>query len=243
MMIYQFHFFDFDNITHGVSSKNREDTSRYGSFNLASHVGDNLQKVVENRVKLAAKIDVAPEQLAFANQTHSVNVKVVVSVNEELMDTDAMITNQRGICLNVLTADCVPILLFDPVKNVIGVVHAGWKGTLGEITRCTVSKMKSVYDIDPKNLLVGIGPCISLENYEVGEEVAKQFSSEFYFEKRNKKYLLDLVNANIHQLIALGVKKVNIEVMNICTKTSTRFYSARRDGIQSGRFSSFIMLK
>ncbi len=243
MMIYQFHFFDFDNIIHGVSSKNNEDTSKYGSFNLATHVGDNLQKVTDNRVNLAAKIAIAPEQLVFADQTHSVNVKVVNSVNEDLMDTDAMVTNQQGVCLNVLTADCVPILLFDPVKNVIGVIHAGWKGTLGEITHATILKMKSVYDIDPKNLLVGIGPCISFENYEVGAEVAKQFSSEFFYEKRNKKYLLDLVKANIHQLIALGVKNVNIEVMNICTKTSSRFYSARRDGIQSGRFSSFIMLK
>lgn len=243
MMIYQFHFFDFENITHGITSRNTADTSKYGSFNLATHVGDNPQKVASNRDKLAITLGVKAEQVVFADQTHSVNVGVVNSIATELTDTDAMITNQKGICLNVLTADCVPVILFDPVKNVIGVVHAGWKGTMGEITRATVLKMKEVYDVESTNLLAGIGPCISFENYEVGEEVASQFSSAFYYKKRNNKYLLDLVKANSHQLSAVGVKSANIEVMNICTRTSQRFYSARREGIQSGRFSTFILLK
>lgn len=243
MMIYQFHFFDFDNIVHGITSKNTEDTSKYGSFNLAAHVGDDSRKVISNREKLANKIEVLGSQLIFANQTHSTNVKVVNDTSESLDDIDAMITNKKGVCLNVLTADCVPILLIDPVKNVIGVVHAGWKGTLDKIAQSTVLKMKEVYGVDSHDLMVGIGPCISFENYEVGEEVASQFAPEFYCQRRNNKYLLDLRKVNIHQLTSLGVKKVNIEVMNICTKTSNRFYSARREGIQSGRFSSFVMLK
>lgn len=242
-MIYQFHFFDLDNLVHGVTSKNAEDTSTYGSFNLATHVGDNPQNVNDKRHQLANKINVNVNQLVFANQTHSTNVRVVYSVSETLENTDAMITNQKNVCLNVLTADCVPVLLVDPIKNVIAVVHAGWKGTASEITKATVLKMKEVFEVDPQNVLVGIGPCISFENYEVGKEVASQFSSAFYSQKNNGNYSLDLVKANMHQLTSLGVKKANIEIMNICTKVSSRFYSARREGIQSGRFSSFLMLK
>lgn len=243
MMIYQFHFFDLDNLVHGVTSKNAEDTSTYGSFNLATHVGDNPQKVSDKRQQLANKIDAKVTQLVFASQTHSTNVRVVTSVSEILEDTDAMITNQKDVCLNVLTADCVPILLVDPIKNVIAVVHAGWKGTAGEITKATVLKMKEVFGVAPQNVLVGIGPCISYDNYQVGKEVATQFSPAFYSQKSNGNYSLDLVKANMHQLTSLGVKKANIEIMNICTKVSPRFYSARREGIQSGRFSSFLMLK
>lgn len=236
------HFKNLSNITHGITQRGGVG-EQYGFFNLATHVNDDESKVIQNRKILAKEIGCEFDHLIFANQTHSTNVAMVDVIDDTTIDnTDAMITNTKGVCLNVLTADCVPILLYDPVKQAVGVVHAGWKGTAGNIIEKTIMAMSQNFQTKSEHLLVGIGPCISKTVYEVGEEVAIQFSPECLCKKENGKFNLDLVQSNINQLEAIGVLKRNIEIMRICTFQSLDFYSARKEGLESGRFSSFVML-
>lgn len=231
-------------------------TNDYSSLNLGFNSGDLPENVLENRVRFCAALHILPDQLVFPKQTHTANVKTVTAsffdmVTEErkyfLNEIDAVITNLQGVCIAVKTADCVPILLFDSKRKVVAAIHAGWRGTIQNIVFVTIHKMITEFGTDPSDLVAGIGPSISPKVYEVGEEVWKQFAPEFYLasnpEKADKK-LLDLWSANYQQLIKAGVPAEQIEVARICTFSDPdRFFSARRDGIKTGRMATGIMLR
>lgn len=212
--------------------------------------GDELSIFHNNRVKLASLLGIDNSKLIFPRQTHSNTVCKLFDVpDEEIAETDALMTNQRGLCLCVQTADCVPILLFDPVKNVVAAVHAGWRGTVNQIAAKTLREMKSHYSCSGKDILAVIGPSIGPEVYEVGNEVVEAALASIPEAKltlhRNSagKFHFNLWEANRLILLSCGLKYKNIEILEECSfLESDKYFSARREGVQTGRMVSGIML-
>lgn len=250
----------FQNIFHFVTTREGGfSTEHLSSLNLGFTVNDNPEIVLKNRQELAEAVDIVSGRFIFAKQSSKDKIMIIndkhlhkdkINVHSELIGVDAMITNKKGLCLTILTADCVPVFLYDSVKNVIGISHAGWKGTSLKITQKTAQKMHSDFSCNYEDLVVGIGPSIGPKVYEVGLDVIEKFDSTLpYYSKiittiSNKKALLNLWNANKFQLMELGVKEENIEISEICTYTnSEKFFSARKTKGKTGRFASGIILK
>ena len=192
--------------------------------------------------------------LLFPGQTHTANVRIIRSyeeLKERIKETDAVVTGLPEICVSVLTADCVPILLYDPQNKVVAAAHAGWRGTAESVTLNTVEIMKDHLGCNPRNMLAGIGPSIGPANYEVGENVIRSvednphMAADSVLTKRpHGKALFNLWEANRQQLLIGGLNKLNIEIAGICTfENHQTFFSARKLGNPCGRFASGIMQK
>jgi hypothetical protein len=149
----------------------------------------------------------------------------------------------------VRVADCIPVLFFDPVQKVIGIAHAGWRGTVKEIAAKTAEVIVSRYNSDPARILVGIGPGIGPCCYEVDERVSSLFtkgfsSGEQLITERNGKQYLDLWEANRRQLLNTGIREENIELAGLCTACHPQtFFSHRREKGRTGRFAALIGMK
>lgn len=178
-------------------------------------------------------------QLMIPRQTHSVNVAWVDTAGE-VANTDAVITSVPGLCVAVKTADCIPVLLYDERQHLVAAIHAGWRGTVGRIVEHTLEAMKS----RGEDVHAVIGPGISLQAFEVGDEVYEAFfQASFPMEriaKRLEKWHLDLWLANRWILEEWGV--TDIQTAGTCTFTSPDYYSARRDTIRTGRNINGIRL-
>ena len=250
----------FPEINHYITTRKGGISAEHlSSFNLGYTVNDNPENVEKNRIELVEELRILKNQLLFAKQSSEDKViivnelhlpKFIGDIHEDLISVDAMITDKKGIFLSILTADCVPVLLFDKVKKVIAVSHAGWKGTVLKITQKTAIKMHEEFNCNYEDFIVGIGPSISPAVYEVGLNVINEFKQTFSnYEKilspiNSEKSLLNLWKANEIQLTDLGVKIENIEISEICTfSDSENFYSARKTNGKTGRFASGIMLK
>ena len=180
------------------------------------------------------------EELGLPRQTHSDHVLWLREAGRP-EDTDAVITDVPGLCVCVKTADCIPVLLCDTQLRIVAAVHAGWRGTVSHIVSKTIGQMGS----RGADLHAIIGPGISLSAFEVGDEVYEQFrDAGFPMERiavRKQKWHLDLWEANRWLLEEAGV--ADIHVAGICTyNNSSQFYSARRDGLQTGRNMNGIVL-
>jgi len=231
-------------------------TNNYSSLNLGFNSGDLPEDVIEHRFRLCTALEINPDRLIFPKQTHTGTVKAITSTYFDLDkdaqknfldETDAVITNLKGVCIAIKTADCVPVLLFDSKRKVVAAVHAGWRGTVQNIVLMTIHKMMDEFCTAPSDLFAGIGPSISPEVYEVGEEVWEQFEPDLCLStnplKADKK-LLDLWQANYNLLIVAGIPANQIEVARICTFSDPdRFFSARRDGLKTGRMATGIMIR
>jgi len=227
----------------------KEPNSPY-SFSLALHTQEEPQQILANRERLKKQFPTM--KFIVANQTHSDNITIISepkeigwhSLEDAIEDCDALITNQKNIMLTILTADCVPILLLDPITNVIAVVHAGWKGTQQEIVLKTIQKMQKEFNVNPQTILAGIAPSIGKCCYEVEWNVAQHFANiEGAYSQKEDKYQLDLPHINHHQLLQAGLKVENIECSNICTACQVEHYfSYRNEQGCSGRFMSMIGL-
>ena len=173
------------------------------------------------------------EDLALPRQTHSDHV-LWVSEAGRPEDTDAVITDKAGLPVCVKTADCIPILLYDTHQRIVAAVHAGWRGTVSRIVQKTIEKMKP---LDAKDLHAIIGPGISLEQFEVGDEVYDAFKSAGFpmerIARKADRWHIDLWEANRFLLEEQGVEDIFVE--GTCTRTSEDFYSARRETINTGR--------
>lgn len=247
--------FHFSTTIHGGISQDS-----YASFNLGFYAGDNPENVFENRLRLAEIADVPVENLYVPYQTHGDQIGVIDEAFLKLSDeeqrnnlsgVDAIITNQREIGIGVTTADCVPILIFDPNRKVLAAVHAGWKGTVLRIAAKTVSKMVEQFSCNPRNLIVGIAPCISQQCFEVGDEVVTAFTdADFsiadiaYKNSDTGKMHINLPLANEVVLRSAGVLKQNIEITDLCTFSNPdMLFSARRQTIHSGRMLTGGVIK
>lgn len=231
----------------------------YSSFNLSEFSNDNTKSVVENREVLVQQLNIFPDKLFAPYQTHEDKIKVIDAAflslapshkKDQLIGYDALITNQKDICIGITTADCVPLLIYDPTNHVLGAVHAGWKGTVKRIGAKTIIKMQEVFESRTEDLLVAIGPSISPQMFEVGDEVGEVFKDEgfnlrsiSFRSQETEKLHIDLWQANIQPLLNLGVQKENIELSGICTFQNQNFFSARRQTINSGRMLTGGVLK
>ena len=228
----------------------------YSSFNCNGYCGDDIGKVAQNQKLLCGLMPQHPEALIIPHQIHGTEVRMVDEAflrlsgparTEALEGVDALMTCIPGQCLCISTADCIPVLCFDTRRRVVAAVHAGWRGTVARIVGKTLLQMSEEYGTCPGDVVACIGPGISLEAFEVGDEVFQLFSDAgFPMERiacREAKWHLDLWEANRLQLLEQGVPETQITVAGICTfQQNDMFFSARRQGILSGRLLSGIML-
>lgn len=216
----------------------------------------NLRSVggAANRQRLAQTIGFEIDRLVTGEQTHSLNIAVVtdadagrgsVDIDSRIPCTDALITNRRGIALMVLTADCVPVLLYDPATHSAAAIHAGWRGTANGIVGLTVKKMADEFGTKPENLMAAIGPCIGACCFEVGDDVAVHFSHWPDTILRRSEWPrphIDLVLANSIQLEQAGVPASNIESSDECTKCGPCVLFSHRRDQTLGRIGTGILL-
>ena len=243
----------FDNFSHEPAVKHfittRSIASTEKEFTLSYSSSPDKEEIRNNRAVLASLFQIPEGRLYFPIQVHQTRVLKVTSQTQSdaLGETDALITNEKNICLAVMSADCVPILLYDKKNRAIGAVHSGWRGTTGKILEKTLTEMNRLFGTTGENVIAGIGPSVCQDSYEVGSEVIEEVSRAFgkdtrlMIAKPNNKANLDLWLANKIQLNAFGVPDHQIEVSNLCTvKNNNYFFSARKG--DSGRFAATIML-
>ncbi len=157
-------------------------------------------------------------------------------------DADGVMTEEKNLTLLIRTADCVPVFLFDPDRPAVGLVHAGWRGAQKKIISRAIEKFRQAFGAEPSRLQAALGPSIRKSCYEVGEEFFDFFPD--WVEKRNGKSWFDLAGFVKHELNRAGIPEHSIIDSNLCTACSTDwFFSARREGQNTGRFLSAIMLK
>jgi len=236
-------------ILHGVT---RRDRSRMLDFSLALHTGQAPEAVRTNREELERFFG-AGARFVSVLQVHGDEIHTVECPADHgwenfdpAIRADALLTDLPGVVLTILTADCVPILLYDPVCRVIGAVHAGWKGSHLEIVGKTIRKMTEHYGSRPEEILAAIGPAIGGCCYEVGPEVAEHFREipGALFPAEGTRSRLDLKTVNRRQLLEAGVRSTHIEVSPVCTACEHEdFFSYRREGGCDGRFMSCIMIE
>jgi YfiH family protein len=233
-------------INHLVTGKNQHiNKGLIPGLNFSFSVEDEIGVVTANRKLVSEILNLPSAKVIIPQQTHGDHIGVIteVTINDTWPDTDALITQLSGVIIGVLSADCVPILLVDPVKGVVAAIHAGWKGTAKSIVPKTIEKMYILFGSDPGDILAGVGPSISGKVYEVGKEVANHFRDESQLKKENGKSCLNLWVENETQLLESGIKQENISVAGMCTFSNPElFYSARREGLKTGRMASFISL-
>ena len=243
-------FEDYPACIHAVTTKRSLEPY---VFSLALHTGEDEASIIDNRKKVSSLLGLGDDlNFIVANQTHSDHIEIITEketkgwegLEDAVVDCDALITNKKGVVLTILTADCVPVLLYDKEKEVVAAVHAGWKGTEAKIVAKTVLKMKKIYGCDPTTIIVGIAPSIGRCCYEVDKDVAEHFFNEPQsFDVLGEKYMLDLPFLNKKQLLDVGVSESNIEMSNVCTACEVeRFFSYRKEQGCSGRFMSMIGL-
>jgi len=251
LKIINFEIFENKLISHGIFSRHGGvSPAPWDSLNLGGTVGDSRANVVENRKRIFAAIDRPVETLFDSWQVHGTEVLIAAEprpLNGAHVKGDAILTNRPDVTLFMRFADCVPILFFDPVHNAIGIAHAGWKGTLARIAAITIETMNSVYNSKPNETLVGIGPSIGPDHYEVGEDVASLTcdvfgrANEKVLHRLNGKYHLDLWEANRLILFEAGVREIQVaEICTACDKTD--WYSHRGDHGKTGRFGALLAL-
>lgn len=216
----------------------------FSSLNLGKSVGDDLENVEKNRKIFFGELGFSPKNVVFSHQIHG---SEILSANQPGNYTgfDSQITNSTGICLAVSIADCTPILIYDSKNRAMAAIHAGWKGTVNEIVSKSLAAMNTNFGTNGEECFAFIGACISQTNFEVGEEVAINFSSEFrYFNQSKNKHFVDLKAANKAQLLNFGIPNNQIEVSEYCTVSNNDlFFSHRKEKGNTGRMMAAIGLK
>jgi len=227
----------------------------YNSLNLGINTYDSRHNVQGNRSILIRAFGLRAERLVTVNQVHGLDLLVIDTPNREYdhfqkLECDGIITNQSGLMIGVCTADCVPILLLDPVKKVVAALHAGWKGTAGNIAGKGVISMIEMYSSKPVDIMAAVGPAIGKCCYEVDSPVAEAFRKSaigldfFDIEREPEKWRLDLGAANFRLLLDAGLTESNISISRLCVSCEhDLFFSYRRDNGDTGRQMGFIMLK
>ena len=218
----------------------------YAALNLSLSVGDDPANVLENRRRLAAALGASPGDFVFARQVHGAGVRVVTgadrgsgafSLDDAIESVDALVTATPGVTLAILTADCLPIVLHDPVAGVLACVHAGWRGTAAGVAAAAVAAMADLGS-RPSDLVAGLGPAIAGDRYQVGPDVHEAVTAAFglaatAFLRPDRRpgapadrWLLDLSQANRHALREAGVPGDRIHASTIPTGTGA-FFSDR----------------
>lgn len=226
----------------------------YHSLNLGLGTDDSLANVEGNRSTLARSFDLPPHQLLTVTQVHGNDILLLDQPNPDLshflsVKVDAIITNQPGIMLGVLTADCYPLLIWHPVEKIGAVIHAGWRGAANGLIRKTIDAINKNFNIEVNELRAAIGPGIGVHKYEVDRPVRDAFRqgsgfwNEIAEETRLGHWKLNIPLSCQLQLEQAGLKQQKIEIASQCTCCHAElFFSHRRDQGITGRQLGFIKL-
>jgi len=213
------------------SKKNGYSTGVYKSLNCGHGSKDNKKNIKKNLSLVAKKMSVNSENLVLMHQTHSNKVIEIKRMNyKKKIYADAMITKMKGVSLGVLTADCVPIILYDSKNKIIGCIHAGWKGAFKNIIKNTIHKIRKISS--KSKIYASVGPCIGLKNYEVDIKFYKKFILK---SAKNKLYFLNKSKSkklfNLRKYVTDKLKQCKVEVDQVNHDTFTEknnFFSYRR---------------
>jgi len=249
---YVFEAFDHqDGIMHAVFTRiGGISRPPYQALNVGRSVGDELQAVNENHRVAYKALAVSDTDVVTAWQVHGSHVAAVglSDAGTVVAETDALITNQPGVTLMLRFADCLPIFLYDRAKRIIGLGHAGWRGTSAKVGPQMVSAMIEHYATDPADLVAGLGPAIGPCCYVVGEDVAQAVKATLHEYQDairrggDGEFYVDLWEANRQQLFDRGVREV--EIGSICTSCHAgEFFSHRADGGKTGRFGALMGIR
>jgi len=228
---------------------------RLSSLNLGVHRGDRPRNVLENYCRLGAAVGFRPKDTVFTKQIHSDIVERVGAehrgrglIRPVEEGCDGLVTNEPHVALTVFSADCTPILFYDPVAQAIGAAHAGWRGTAAGIAARVVEKMTAEFGCEPKNIRAAIGPCISRCCFETDRDVPDamiaSLGEEAYgaIHPKEEKYYV-----NLKELNAIWLRRAGVEQIDICPRCTAcepeRFWSHRRVGNQRGSLAALIMLR
>ncbi len=243
-------FLQFANVAHGVTTRHGGvSPAPFDTLNLSTHVGDEAVRVDENLNRVHRALGLERGATVDASQAQADRVARVTTQERgtRIQGIDGLITNERGIPLMLRFADCVPILLYDPTHEAIGIAHAGWRGTVSKVLTNTVKAMQDAFDTAPADLVACIGPSIGPCCYEIGADVRARVETAFpatsdLLLRKNGTIHLDLWQANAEQLRTLGVNQ--IEIAGVCTADHTHdFFSWRRENAVTGRFAALIALR
>ena len=228
-------------------------TGKFSSLNLGLREGDKEERVARNWRLIADAFGLSVSQFFPIDQVHGDRIVVVEDLQDETSPVrcDAVLTARRGVALAVKTADCVPLLLVDREKQVVGVVHAGWRGTALGIAAKAVKTLKERFDSKPADILAAIGPAVGACCYQVDGKVYDAFKKLSAVRERafracqdvEGRWMLDLESANIIQLVEAGIPRENIFSAALCTSCRRDlFFSHRAEKEGTGRHLSFIVL-
>lgn len=245
-------------LCHGVTARTGGvSVEPFSSLDLALHIGDSVRDVLENRRRLCAHLGCGLERLTTPQQTHEDHVMAVGraeigrgagSYADAFPHTDALMTNEPGALLLICVADCVPVILYDPVQKACAVVHDGWRGTAARLAAKTVFAMEQVYGSKPQDILAYIGPSISEAHFEVSEATADIFrrmgpAFAACVHTYDWQVRVDLWEANRALLTGAGLLPAHIDMTESCAYDKENlFYSYRRDQGHTGRMGAFVML-
>ena len=253
------HFYDFgqDVVAFSTTRQGGYSESNYGQFNINRYCGDSSEAIAQNRQALCQLLQIDNRHLLMPHQVHLTEIAIIDDDflclgdderQQRLEGIDAIMTDRAGVCIGVSTADCIPVLLYDGAHHAACAIHAGWRGTVSRIVEKAVQAMVQTYGSKPCDLQAQIGPGISLDSFEVGDDVYDTFAQAGFdmvaISQKRAKWHIDLPACNKLQLMAMGVKPERISVSDICTyKSHDTFFSARRLGINSGRIFTAILMK
>lgn len=248
-------------VLHGMSTRLGGVSEGYlGAMNLSYARGDVREHVDENHRRFAAALGYDAQRLVFSDQVHSANIRRVtaddcgkgITAPSDIRDTDGLMTNEIHVPMITFYADCVPLLFYDPVHEVIAMAHSGWKGTVARIGKRMLEAMRDAYGTDASDVIGAIAPSICQSCYEVSEDVAQAFLAEFGAQDYSKlavsrgdgKYLLDLQQACYLVLTEAGMLPEHIDVTDICTCCNPGLlFSHRASKGLRGNLGVIMMLK
>lgn len=220
----------------------------FAALNLGSTVGDDPAAVAENHARALAPFGLTPAQVVSPRQVHGSAVALVGSgdAGTIIPQTDALITQTRGLGLLMRFADCTPVLFYDPVHSAVGLAHAGWRGVAAGVVRRTIEEMALRFGSEPERLWTGIGPAIDPEDYEVGPEVVSAITATLPTGERiagqvDGRWRLDLPGAVAAQLRAAGVRHITRSDLYTSSRLQD-WYSHRAENGHTGRFGVLILL-
>jgi len=246
-----FESFDHPGVINAIFTRNGGFSPKpWESLNMGNLIGDDQNRVEKNRILAFRAVNRDPKSIFDVWQIHSSKVVCTDAprlLKQNYVKGDAIITNNPAVTLFMRFADCVPILLFDPVQKVVGLVHSGWEGTVKKIVSSVVSEMVNKFGCEPINIRTGIGPSISVDQYFIGQDVAQHVRRAFgsdggrFLQMKNGLVKFDLWKANRYLLEKSGIKE--IEVSGICTASNPNdWFSHRYTNGKTGRFGAIIGL-
>jgi len=234
--------FDSEKVSSWFTKKweSAQDDFEIEGMNLGFNTNEKEEVVKGNRNFLANSISTDIDNIAFATQVHGTEIKEVTE-GGIFEDIDGFITDKKGLALAIQVADCAAVLLAESESGLISAVHAGWRGAEASIVPKAIQKMVAK-GADLEKIQVFISPCISMDEFEIGEEVAQKFPDKFIDRKSFEKPHLDLKGFINHQLLKAGVHEDNIEIHGSCTFKEPEYFSHRRQGEEAGRMMGIIKL-